>query len=167
MASIRGPCGGRSGVTHHVTGFTHLYLKASRRLYQGPQVILQHIDFPPVHVGEKLLEVFGVDILQIHDGMLVWPRVEQSSEVGAAHGQDQLVGLKYLTPAGKSHVAELLGAAKILHNCKEARVVIIPLEEKLFLRHFVCSLVSVCTLCVTLCCQSTLCASLHSTLGSG
>lgn len=106
-----GQCGPERGTHHrtitpcHHTGFTHLYLKASRRLYQGPQVILQNIDLPPVHVGEKLLEVFGVDILQIHDGMLVWPRVEQSSEVWAAHGQDQLVGLEHLAPAGQSHVA--------------------------------------------------------------
>ena len=99
MASIRGLCGGRSELSH-VTGFTHLYLKASRRLYQGPQVILQNIDFPSVHVGEQLLEVFGVDILEIHDGMLVWPRVEQGSEVGTAHREDQLVGLEHLAATG-------------------------------------------------------------------
>ena len=80
--------------------------------------------------------MFGVDIFQIDDGMFVGARVEEGSEVGAADGQDQLVGLEHLAATGERHVTQLLGAAQVLHYREKARVVIVPLEKKLFLRHF-------------------------------
>ena len=54
--------------------------------------------------------------------------------------QDQLVSLENLSPACQCHVTQLLSATKILHNCEKARVVIIPFQQKFFLRHFDSSL---------------------------
>ena len=71
--------------------------------------------------------MFRVDILQINYGVFIRPGVEQSPEIRTADGQDQLVSLKNLSPTGQGYVTQLLGAAQILHDCKEARVVVVPL----------------------------------------
>ena len=88
---------------------------------------MQNVDLAPVHVGEQLLQVLGIDILEVDNRVFVWPRVEESSEVGTADGENQLVRLKDLPPAGQGDITQLLGAAKVLHNCKKARMVVIPL----------------------------------------
>ena len=88
---------------------------------------MQDIYLPSVHVRQQLLQMFGINIFQINYGMFVWSGVEESPEIRTADRQDQLVSLKNLSPAGESHVTQLLSPAQVLHYCKEARVVVIPL----------------------------------------
>ena len=88
------------GVERCYTGFTHLNLKASRRLYQRTQVILQNIDFSSVHVRQELLQMFRIDIFKINYWVFVRSRIKQCSEVWTANTQNQFVSLKDLSPTG-------------------------------------------------------------------
>ena len=88
---------------------------------------MQNVNLAPVHVGEQLLQVFWIDILEVDNWVFVWPRVEEGSEVGTADGENQLVRLKDLPPAGQGDITQLLGAAKVLHNREKTRMVVIPL----------------------------------------
>ena len=80
--------------------------------------------------------MFGIDILKIHYWVFVRSGVKQCPEVWTANTQNQFVSLEDLSPAGQGDVAELLGATQVLHDGEKARMVIIPLQQKFFLRHF-------------------------------
>ena len=80
--------------------------------------------------------MFRIDIFKIHYRVLVRTRIKQCPKVRAANTQNQFVSLKDLSPTGECDVAQLLGPAQILHDGEKARMVIIPLQQKLFLRHF-------------------------------
>ena len=53
-------------------------------------------------------------------------------EVGTAHGEYEPVGLEDLAPAGESHVAQLLGPAKILLKYLVKSRLLIPRIRKSF-----------------------------------
>ena len=80
--------------------------------------------------------MFRIDILKIHYWVFVRAGIKQRPEVWTANTQNQFVSLKDLSATGEGDVAELLGPAQILHDGEKARMVIIPLQQKLFLRHF-------------------------------
>ena len=75
-----------------VTGGQSSDLEALRRLDEGGQLRLRHGGLALVHEVEDALHLPAPHVLQHHDGMLAGVLHEDLLEVGAARGEDNLVG---------------------------------------------------------------------------
>ena len=74
-----------------------LDLQPLRRLEELRQLVLRHVDLAGVHELEDCRQVGKWDVFQDDDGVLGGVLLQQGLEVGAAGGQDHLVGLAALT----------------------------------------------------------------------
>ena len=81
--------------------------------------------------------LMGVHILQEDLGFLSSQAEEQQQEVGGADAQHEFVSRKKLGSCSESHIGIFLTLTELFCSSKKQRMMVIPLEEKIFSRHFV------------------------------